>query len=75
MERPSTVLGLVLSGVVAARRRHGGRVVGGAKIQVGLIGVFNSGAVVDLVTRVFELNWRAWAGPRVMPWLATRYVQ
>lgn len=36
--------------------------LGGSKIQVGVVIVFNSGEVVDLVTRVFEVELSAGAG-------------
>lgn len=61
IRRPSAealeaAIALMSSGVVAAADGTVAPVplLGGAKIQVGVVIVFNSGEVVDLVTRVFE---------------------
>jgi hypothetical protein len=55
---------LMQSGTVAAADGTVSQVplVGGAKIQVGVAIVFNSGQVVDLVTRVFEHELASGAG-------------
>jgi hypothetical protein len=49
---------LLLSGTVAAADGTVSAVplLGGSKIQVGVVIVFNSGEVVDLVTRIFEVE-------------------